>query len=113
MSDEPVDIEALRELKEIMEDQFSMLVDTFLQDSAVRMDEIDAALAAGDADALRSAAHSFKGSSSNLGISALADVLFKLESMGREGNLEGGQALADESRIVFQRVSEILQSELS
>lgn len=112
MSDAPVDIEALRELKEIMEDQFSMLVETFLQDSATRMDEIDAALAAGDADALRSAAHSFKGSSSNLGISSLTDPLFKLESMGRDGNMEGGQPLAEEVRTMFSQVSEILKNEL-
>lgn len=112
MSDEPVDIEALRELKEIMEDQFSVLVDTFLEDSATRMQEIEAALAAGDADALRSAAHSFKGSSSNLGISSLADVLFKLETMGREGTTEGGEPLLAEVRTLFDRVSGILKSEL-
>ena len=112
MSDEPVDIEALRELKEIMEDQFQMLVETFLQDSAIRMDEIDAALAAGDADALRSAAHSFKGSSSNLGITSLADRLFKLETMGREGDLTGGEPLAAEVREMFDQVSELLKKEL-
>ncbi len=112
MSDDAVDIEALRELKEIMEDQFAMLVETFLQDSAVRMDEIDAALAAGDADALRSAAHSFKGSSSNLGLSSLADLLFKLETMGREGSTEGGAPIAAEVRTLFDRVSGVLKNEL-
>ncbi len=112
MSGGPVDIEALRELKEIMEDQFVTLVETFLEDSATRMNEIEAAIAAGDADGLRSAAHSLKGSSSNLGISSMADVLFKLESMGRDGTTDGGEALIPEVRTLFAEVSEILKAEL-
>lgn len=112
MSDEPVDIDALRELKEIMEDQFPILVETYLEDSATRLQELESAVAAGDADALRTAAHSFKGSSSNLGISSLADVLFKLETMGREGSTEGGEPLLEEVRTQFARISELLKAEL-
>lgn len=112
MSDPAVDISALRELKEIMEDQFSILVETFLEDSAVRLGEIDSAVANGDADALRSAAHSFKGSSSNLGISSLAELLMKLETMGREGQTDGAAEIAAEVRETFASVSELLKAEL-
>lgn len=84
-----IDTETLAELKEVMEDEFQVLIDTFLSDSQKRLALIKSALASASADDLRSSAHSFKGSSSNIGAPALAGHLKKMEDMGRDGNLEG------------------------
>ncbi len=86
---EHIDMETLAELKEVMEDEFQILIDTFLSDSQKRLSAIKAALESASADDLRSAAHSFKGSSSNIGAPLLAEHLKKLEEMGRVGDLTG------------------------
>ncbi len=89
-----IDTETLAELKEVMEDEFQVLIDTFLSDSQKRLASIKQALESDSADDLRSSAHSFKGSSSNIGAPTLAGHLKKMEDMGREGNLsEASSAL--------------------
>lgn len=55
----------------------------FLEEYPALVDEVRAAVAAGDADALQRAAHSLKGSVSNFGADAAYDAAFALEMTGR------------------------------
>lgn len=80
-----LDEQALQELKGIMGSDFPLLVQTFLTDSRQRIAAVSAALDTDDSDALRRAAHSFKGSSSNLGALELAAICQQLEDHGRDG----------------------------
>lgn len=84
-----LDEQALQELKVIMGSDFPLLVRTFLNDSLQRITAITAALDCGDAEALRRAAHSFKGSSGNLGALQLAELCRQLEERGRDGDTGG------------------------
>ncbi|MBK5530756.1 Hpt domain-containing protein [Pseudomonas sp. TH06] len=77
MTDTHVDYKALSELREVMEDGYPELLDTFLSDSKVRLGELQKAV---DAKALSDVAHSFKGSASNMGATHLAGLCQKLES---------------------------------
>ncbi len=86
-----IDEAALSELREIMGDDFKLLIDTFIGDSKLRLLSIKNAIQAGDPDALRVAAHSFKGSALNLSAGNLTELCKKLEQMGR--NNEMSQAL--------------------
>ena len=53
MNDRPhLDEEALAELQDVMDDEFDVLIHTYLNDSAERIAALRSALAAGDADAL-------------------------------------------------------------
>jgi len=75
-----VDPGVLASLQEIMEDNYSVLLDTFLQDSDHRLDELKKAGAdAVGRERVSKAAHSFKGSSSNMGALKLADLCSQLE----------------------------------
>ena len=107
-----VDADVLGALKEVMEDQFGVLIQTYLDDAQVRIDEMSAAITAADADGLRCGAHSFKGSCSNLGVLPLAEICQKLETMGREGSTDGAAELFDEVRTEFARVTAVLSAEL-
>ena len=49
-------------------------------------------------------AHSFKGSSANLGAQPLADICFKLESMGRDGVLDGAQEAYEQLKAEYAHV---------
>ncbi len=94
-----VDESSLRELREIMGDDFKLLIDTFIGDSKLRLVSIKNAIVAGDPAALRAAAHSFKGSALNLSAGNLTVLCKRLEQMGR--NNEMSQALD-----VLQRTEE-------
>lgn len=78
-----VDHGVLVSLQEIMEENYSMLLDTFLQDSTRRLEQLRAAAADSPANAdlagVSQAAHSFKGSSSNMGALKLAALCSELE----------------------------------
>ncbi len=67
MSAPHLDDRVLASLQEVTEDEYPVLLDTFVLDSEERLRSLHAALQAGDAQALRHTAHSFKGGSSNMG----------------------------------------------
>ncbi len=89
MTNALVDENALKELQSIMGDDFRLLVDTFLNDSTMRIAAIKAAIEAQDEEALRTSAHSLKGSALNLSAAGLIDLCKVLEQMGREGVFAG------------------------
>ncbi|CAA0109060.1 Uncharacterised protein [BD1-7 clade bacterium] len=96
MTQPTVDDLALKELRAIMGEDFQLLVDTFVQDSQVRIESIRQAIEELDAEALRVAAHSFKGSALNLSAGKLTELCRQLEQKGRDGTLDGtAQILMD------------------
>jgi len=95
---------SLRELKSIMEDDFDLLINTFIGDSNIRVDALKNAVAAQDAQALRAAAHSFKGSSLNICAPDLAELCRLMELAGKDNDLNGVadllQKIEDEFAVV-------------
>jgi HPt (histidine-containing phosphotransfer) domain-containing protein len=110
VEDQHINQEALSDLKDIMEDDFGLLIETFIADSHVRIDALEKALADNDADAVRSAAHSFKGSSSNICAPLLADICKDLETCGREGDLSVAAALFADVKTEFATVNNLLMA---
>lgn len=106
-SDLHLDLEALSTLKEIMEDDFGLLIDTFINDSSERLATLAQEIERGDSDAVRRSAHSFKGSSSNIGALRLAELCLIIESQGNEGNLVG---LEDHLKVVNQEFELVKQA---
>lgn len=74
-------------------DLLSTLVDVFKADRPQLMGAIGEALAAGDADALSSAAHTIKGALSVFGAEPARSLAERLETTGREGRIEGSHDL--------------------
>ena len=77
----------LKELKEVLEDEFRVLVETYLQDAVLRLQLIRKAFEAGDNDGGRQAAHSLKGASANLGANQLSALCEKIEHSAKAGNI--------------------------
>ncbi|PTT25695.1 Hpt domain-containing protein [Pseudomonas sp. HMWF021] len=77
MTEIHIDREALSVLREVMEDGYPELLDTFLADSESRLVELQKTA---DAKALSEVAHSLKGSASNMGAVRLAELCQELES---------------------------------
>ena len=107
-----VDMAMLGELREIMEEDFNILIETYLEDSKTRLIAINEAFNEKDSEALRGAAHSFKGSSSNVGAIFLADLCKTVEDLGREGRVDDAQGLLNKIDAEFVSVKKIMASQL-
>ena len=84
-----LDYDAINTLKDVMEDDFSLLIDTFVADSQERIEKLNAIIDSNDSDAIRRGAHSFKGSCSNIGAVLLTKLCAELEAKALVGNLQG------------------------
>ena len=67
-----------------------------LEHADAQLASVHAAIADGNAQALKSAAHKIKGGMSTFGVPPVTDRALALENMGRAGTLEGAAAIADE-----------------
>lgn len=110
---EHLDFSALAELKEVMEEEFDILLETFLHDSTERIIQIKSAASARDAESLSRAAHSFKGSCTNIGVPVLAQLCMDAEVKGKKDDLQGIDELVTEIEREFSSVAELLKEQLS
>ncbi len=113
MNDKPhLDEEALAELRDVMEDEFDILIQTYISDSRERIQALHQALSGDDQDAFAKTAHSFKGSSVNIGASRLGDLCQKAELAGREGRLDEARQTLPEIEAEFETVRELMEESL-
>ncbi len=98
------------ELKELMEDDFSILIETFLTDCESRIVDLKAAILEKNATEIRELAHGLKGSSSNLGADKLSEISSSMEIMGRENNLSNIEQVNSELNIEYQLVKKYFNS---
>ena len=103
-----IDTEQLAELKEVLEDEFSVLIDTYLTDAKLRLNLIKNGIATQDYEAVRLAAHSLKGASANLGAVILAQLCEKLEHDCKVGEYGSGSLLENQIAAEIIIVSEVL-----
>lgn len=108
MSDSPVidpqAIENLRALNPDDNDEFLReIVNIYLEDTPLRIKELDESLVAKDIGKFTRAAHSIKGSSSNLGAAIVRNVAEKIEHDSRAKGLEGADALIAQLKQEYAR----------
>ena len=109
MTDKPhLDEEALAELQDVMEDEFEVLIQTYISDSRERIAALKRALEHNDVDTFTKAAHSFKGSCINIGAPRLGELCLRAEKAGKSGNLAGGDDMISAIEGEFRTVSEML-----
>lgn len=107
-----LDHEALSELKDVMEEEFDILISTFLEDSAERIVHLRQALTDRQVETFTKAAHSLKGSCINIGAPELGELCLAAEMAGRDGNLDQGAEQLEAIEKEFQQVSQDLRSYL-
>ena len=104
-----LDLETLDMLEGVMGDDFQVLLSTFEEDSQQNLCHIREAIGLGDADALRRAAHSQKGSSGNLGAPRLSELCASLEAQAAAGDLSQARELEAQINSEMDKVREALQ----
>ena len=108
MPDAPViDLQAINNLRSLNpgdDDAFLReIVEIFIEDTPLRIADLETGLAAGDTAKFTRAAHSIKGSSANLGAAALGVLAEKLEHQSRKEGLAGVSPLLALLSGEFQR----------
>jgi CheY-like chemotaxis protein len=115
-SSDTLDLGILAGLRELASpqnpDPLKELVDLFLKDARLRLQRLAVALAAKDAAAVASTAHTLKGSANNLGARQLASLLANLETQAKAGNLTDSANILLNVGSEFQEVELALLAEL-
>ena len=111
MSDIHLDSAVLAALQDVMEGEYPVLLDTYLADSEERLRLLRQALHEVDAQGLRLAAHSFKGSCSNMGAPILTALCKQLEEAGRRESLAEAPELIEQIEREFAIVRILFKAE--
>ena len=106
----PVD---MARLHEAMGDELFDILDIYLVQTSENLEKLIVAIAAGNASEVDLIAHNCAGTSANCGMVAVVQPLRELEGMGREGCLDGADALGRQVVSEFQRVKVFLQENLA
>ena len=85
------------------------LIDTYLSDAPSLLAQLDAGLAARNADEFRRAAHSLKSTSASLGARGLSATAKEMEMMGKAGTLDGAAEKLSQAGAEFVLVRAELQ----
>ncbi len=107
-----LDSTLLEELNTLLEDDFPDLIETFLTDARVRIQELVRTVDAGTPEDIRQSAHSFKGSSLNVGAKQLSSLCRELEDLARSGRTQGSKALVDRIEIEMNQVEKLMRDSL-
>jgi histidine phosphotransfer protein HptB len=108
MADTPViDLQAIENLRALNPDDndefLREIAGIFLEDTPLRLGELEQSLAAGDVAKFTRAAHSIKGSSSNLGALALRAAAEKLEHRAHTSGLADVTSMIADVKNEFAR----------
>jgi HPt (histidine-containing phosphotransfer) domain-containing protein len=105
-----LDLDTLNTLKDVIGDDLREIIDSFLQLLPGQVDAIESSDRTSDATNMRLHAHTLKGSSSNVGAVALAELSHKLEDLAKAGQTEASLAYMTELRSLSARTSDALRN---
>ena len=107
-----IDANAFEDLKQVAGADFiGELIHAFLDDAPQLIKQLEAALAANDAESFRRAAHSLKSNAASFGANHLSSLAKQLEMLGRENKLDeiggGLKALEEAYQVAAQELKEM------
>lgn len=106
-----IEQEKIDQLKEIMEDDFPLLIQSYIQDNSEYLEQLKQNVNVYSEDDIRRA-HSIKSTSLNIGATAVADIARELEEQ-----LKGQTPLSDSQWLnmsqIFHQTVETLQEMIS
>ena len=108
----PVDLQRLSQALGDEPDELHEILDIYLAQMTRNLKELDIAITTGDGRLVESIAHNSGGASANCGMIAVVASLRELETMGRDNQLVGAEALAATVGREFERIKSFLQENL-
>jgi signal transduction histidine kinase/two-component SAPR family response regulator/HPt (histidine-containing phosphotransfer) domain-containing protein len=106
----PVDMDRLLDLTDGNDDSLRELVEMYFKQTTNQFEQLQSAVAAPDADAMRRVAHSCAGASATLGMTHLVPRLRELEKLGASGTVAGANEILEVASREYQRIKEFLKT---
>jgi HPt (histidine-containing phosphotransfer) domain-containing protein len=101
-------------LKDIMGDDFQLLLQTFVADVPIRLQDLNTCLEQGDIPGMEKPAHTLKGSSANMGAILLSSICAELVDQIRAGNVPEPEQMVrkieQETEVVQDLIKNLLPS---
>ena len=111
MTDNLIDPEAWETFKSMMDASFlAEMIDTYLSDAPMLIEQMRSGVASGDAEMVRRAAHSLKSNSANLGALRLAGVTRELEIIAKSGSLDGAESKFEQVAMEYSALAPVLET---
>ena len=110
--DNHLDGPILAELQEIMEDDFGVLIETYIEDGDNKISDLKQALGSADVSALRELSHSFKGASCNIGALPLSRLCETVEHLAKDGQVADIEPLLPGIETEFGVVKDLLTASI-
>ena len=113
-----VDQEIFQEMQELMEDDFPLLLQTFLEDTPELLKQINEAVSGDLTDQavqvgqLGAAAHQLKSTSASLGFTALEQLAHQLEAIGNGADAGEAPALCQQVNSSYSELAPFLTEQL-
>jgi HPt (histidine-containing phosphotransfer) domain-containing protein len=92
-------------MRELMQDEFPLLVESYLEGTAALLDELRAGATRADANAMYRPAHTIKSSSANLGALHLTGLAAALEADAKHDSVPDAATRVAELAVEFERVN--------
>lgn len=108
----PVEQATLNELKDILEEEFPLLVHTYIEDAELRMARLRTAVDATDSTQVRAEAHALKGASRNVGANPLSEMFARMEAMGSSGEIAAAGDLLLDIEQELSRAQDFLRAQI-
>ncbi|HZR02471.1 MAG TPA: Hpt domain-containing protein [Burkholderiales bacterium] len=107
---DPAPLDMIRAIGDGSDALLAQVIDLFVESGAPLVQQVRAGLRANDTALVRTAAHTLKSSSANLGGTRLAEICLKLEVAARTGNLSGALPTADDVEAEYKAVCKALSA---
>ena len=84
--DNTINFQSIKSIQSMLEDKFPEIVETYERNAKKYLEEIYSGIEAGNAEQIRSAAHSLKSSSRMMGLEGAGDLSENIEVAAKEGD---------------------------
>lgn len=105
-----IDVSLLQEFRSIVDEQFSMLVQTYVKDGQRYIREIHQALESNDMIGAKMRAHTLKSSSGYLGALVIKRIAEQIDELDDDSPIEEAARIAAPLIVAFQKTKEALSS---
>ncbi|MDJ0845840.1 response regulator [Crocosphaera sp.] len=107
-----IDRKMLNQLRNMAGQRTNDIIRVYLEDAPLRLDDLKKSIENNDPEQLRQAAHALRSPSGNLGATGLCNLCEEMETIARQGTIEGAAQKMDRLRIEYNQVCKALAKEL-
>lgn len=111
--DESMDFNRIQETSDGDREFETELFNMFLDDTAERIEALDAAIADGDAESCHRQAHTIKGSAANVGATRLCEISLQLESFDPKADKAEAESCLARMKSEFENTKAAIQDYLA